>query len=283
MSHSWRQWLVFTFLLDMKREGTFRNDWKCKIPNGHENVNQGTSRGDATTNLRNCSPHNLWFRLNNWKSSFRATRPKTRQTLGQKAVRTFLNITNTMDIGCNWTLIWLYRLRIESFESQKCYQSNGTLKTAMSSSKSSKPPTDPTRKCTLNCSVNRTSRSIYSLSVMACCHLTLHRHDPAALQHFQNLERRQTDAKSTTSRHAGRIQNIYEQIYKSRIREDPGTMPQKYIPRGPRIFTKTDMYAGDLFLVFFFEAHTWFRPSAAPTRTRRPSTAALLWFHIWSK
>ena len=34
-------------------EGSFKNDRKMKILNGHEKVEEGTSRGDTTTNLHN--------------------------------------------------------------------------------------------------------------------------------------------------------------------------------------------------------------------------------------
>ena len=38
----------------------FKNDRKVKILNGHETGKEGTSRGDTTTILRNCSS---WFFL----------------------------------------------------------------------------------------------------------------------------------------------------------------------------------------------------------------------------
>ena len=39
----------------MTREGTFKNYGKLKISNGQQRVNEGTYRGDATTNLHNFS------------------------------------------------------------------------------------------------------------------------------------------------------------------------------------------------------------------------------------
>ena len=57
---------------------------------------------------------------------FRTTGPRTRQILSQEAMTTFLENVKVMIIGRNWPHIGLYRLRIKRFESQRCYQSNGT-------------------------------------------------------------------------------------------------------------------------------------------------------------
>ena len=46
----------------------FKNDRKFKNSNGHEKANEGTSRGDTTTNLRDFSPPNFSIPTENFEN-----------------------------------------------------------------------------------------------------------------------------------------------------------------------------------------------------------------------
>ena len=99
-----------------------------KILNGPETVKEGTPGGDTTTNLRNFSSRLFLVPTENLANvNCEAPGPKTRQIPCQKAVTTFLKITKIMKIGRNWTHIRRIGLRIKDFESQRCYQANGTM------------------------------------------------------------------------------------------------------------------------------------------------------------
>ena len=103
-----------------------KNGRKLKILNGHEKVQEGTSRGDTTTNLRNFSSRFFVVPTENLENlDLEAPGPKTRQISCQETMVTFVEITKFMNIGRNWTHIRRIGLRIKPFESQGCYQSNG--------------------------------------------------------------------------------------------------------------------------------------------------------------
>ena len=107
--------------------GTFKNYRKIRISNGHKANTRGTYRGDTTTNLHKSSSHiSLVLTANLESANLAAPGPTTSQIPCQEATKPFLEITQIMTVGRNWTHVRPLGLRIKHFESARCHESNGT-------------------------------------------------------------------------------------------------------------------------------------------------------------
>ena len=97
------------------------------IKNHLEKVQYSTPQVDTNTNLHNFTSRICWVPTEIIENAnMEAPEPTTRQIPRQEAMPTFLKIQSLMNINRNWTHMRFLGLRIKHFESQRCYQANGT-------------------------------------------------------------------------------------------------------------------------------------------------------------